>query len=173
MRRTGVLWFALVSLASSIVSCKSVPTTTSTPTVAPTSTTVPLEVTIEFEKNCWRGDVYAWIDENADGVWDEGETAFPGVALNLTGPGVSHTDVSDEDGRAELGACWTVRCSREPQSSVCVAIDPDPERKLEVYPTVPPSYRLTTVARRRTRLGGPLQFGFVLNGPTPTPHGGG
>lgn len=135
------------------------PTVMSTPTVVPTATPWLME---EAFPNLWDDDVYAWLDEDANGVWDEGETGLPGVYLNVTGPGISNTLIGDEEGKAHLSAHWISRPG-----------ELDPEGELVVHPTVPSGYRLTTVPRLPTTHEGPLQFGFVLDVPTPTTDGGG
>jgi len=168
MRRTLVPCLLMI-LMTGAVSCRAVSTTTptttaaptvmSTPAVVPTTTSLPME---EAFPGFWDDYVYAWLDKDANGVWDEGETGLPGVSLAVTGPGISNTICSDEEGKAHLAAKWILRPGT-----------PDPEDKLVVHPTVPLGYRLTTVPQLPTTHAGPLQFGFVLDVPTPTPDGEG
>ena len=168
MRRTLIPCLLMILMIGT-VSCRAVSTTTpsttaaptvmSTPTVVPTTTSLPME---EAFPGFWDDYVYAWLDKDANGFWDEGEIGLPGVHLNVTGPGISNTLISDAEGKAHLSAHWISRPG-----------ELDPEGELVVHPTVPPGYRLTTVPRLPTTHSGPLQFGFVLDVPAPTPDGGG
>jgi hypothetical protein len=55
----------------------------------------------------WEGDAYAWIDENENGKWDDGEPPLPDTTFYTTlreGPPETGVGTSDAQGRAHLTA---------------------------------------------------------------------
>lgn len=98
----------------------------------------------------WAGEAKAWDDENANGLWDAGESPLAGVVV-AAGVGGSfggrNPRSTDASGRVALGsslhACTT------------------PEVELQAGP--PPGYRPTTAASIRVgaRDRGPHLFGFA------------
>ncbi len=108
--------------------------------------------------------VDAWIDENANGAWDDGEIPLEGVEFHVDDILNSYTDVgnrsiSNQNGKASIDV-WLPGC---------------PKTRFELYAMPPSGYRLTTKAR--LRMGGvgyrgngdPLRFGFTPLRETPTP----
>lgn len=113
----------------------------------------------------WDATGEAWVDENANGIWDEGEPPLEGVEFHVDDILNGHADVgratSDWDGKANISV-WLPGC---------------PKARFEVYAEPPSSYRLTTDVRlpvEGTGYGdsGPFRFGFALlpGFPTPTPY---
>ena len=51
-------------------------------------------------------DVRAWLDENGDGVWDEGELPLVGIKFELNPTAQNGSAISDEDGLAHIFA-WS------------------------------------------------------------------
>jgi streptogramin lyase len=113
----------------------------------------------------WYASVEAWVDENANGIWDEGEPPLEGVEFHVDDVLNGYTNmgnaISDWKGIARI-SLWLPGC---------------PKARFEVYAEPPTGYRLTTDARLPAEGegyggSGPFRFGFApLPGfSTPTPH---
>ena len=106
----------------------------------------------------WLVNAYVWLDEDANGIRDEGEEPLPSVtgkAVDAQGRGV-HGATSDAQGIAALESmipCW--------------------EGYFEIFAEVPPGYRLTTEPRVRSSWTEqrPIHFGVIRDDSiaTPTP----
>jgi len=105
----------------------------------------------------WDIRIYVWLDENANGIRDEGEEPLPAVRVKVVddqGQPV-YNRISDPNGVIdEFGTfipCW--------------------EGYFEVYAEVPPGYRLTTEPRVRSSwtAQGDIQFGLIRDDSTATP----
>jgi hypothetical protein len=104
-----------------------------------------------LEKDCaWFGIARAWLDQNGNAVWDEGETPLSNVTMHIDDVlnsirKVGGRTASDATGEAPLSV-WLPGCP---------AVE-----GFEVYPEVPRGYRLTTDGRVRVAGTGTVtQFG--------------
>jgi len=109
----------------------------------------------------WEFTGQAWIDENADGIWDENEPPLEGVQFHLNYASEPDHDVNmeeaytDSHGDVSLGL-WTYSCA---------------PAKFAVYPDIPSGYRLTTkasVTRTTRQQDTKISFGFAYLPGTPT-----
>jgi streptogramin lyase len=114
----------------------------------------------------WSANAQAWLDEDADGVWDEGEPPMEGVTF--------HGDyASDEEYKPNMP-----EVSTDFHGDVEVHIPtacPDHWMRYIVYPDVPPGYYLTTdssVTRSSFQRDREVAFGFAYlpGAPTVTPR---
>ncbi len=93
----------------------------------------------------WGGRAQAWIDRDANGVWDAGEPPLPGVTFSVVDARSKSRwaqGVSDASGGASLHFLYG--CDR---------------REWEVQAQPPAGYRRTTP--ERVRDGTPFRFGFA------------
>lgn len=94
--------------------------------LAPGSAPTPTP-TVEVMADCfWSVQVYAWVDEDADGVADEGEPPLEGVEVNfsltfLTG------GTTDADGAASVLGMYPSACNPDLENQV-VAVAPEDYR---------------------------------------------
>ncbi|MCA9934178.1 MAG: hypothetical protein KC415_09655, partial [Anaerolineales bacterium] len=88
-----ILLFAVVGCATS-------------PTAVPTPTTTPAVLADCFQS----ATAVAWLDDNGNGVWDEGERPLPGVQFALSPVAQDGTATSGEDGVAEIFAWAPGEC---------------------------------------------------------------
>ncbi|MBN2006200.1 MAG: hypothetical protein JXA21_22785 [Anaerolineae bacterium] len=106
----------------------------------------------------------AWVDMNANSVWDDGEAPLKGVAFHVDDVRNGYEDVGNPSvsGWSGTGAIevWLPGC---------------PKTRFELYATPPVGYRLTTEARLRMgeteakEDSNQLRFGFAPLHDTPTP----
>lgn len=114
--------------------------TISSPTTTPTSTPTHVEEptpTFEGIADCiWSGTAFVWIDQNGDGIFQEGEQPVPDVSVLIDDTLNGYTDVGKQaktslEGEAELSV-WLPGC---------------PDVEFEFYIQVPDGYVLTTAPR--------------------------
>jgi len=55
-------------------------------------------------------DVLAWLDENGDGIWNDGESPLAGIEFRLTLAVYGGHAVSDENGLAHISAMYPGEC---------------------------------------------------------------
>lgn len=118
--------------------------------------TARLSETATTGRDCiWRGTGEAWIDENADGVWEANERPLPGVQLTVNDPQFVIPQTTGVDGRTAF------------RLGLRGCTDPD----LIVAASPPPGYHPTTAPALLARPA-PIayQFGFIAVplGATPT-----
>ncbi len=112
----------------------------------------------------WAQTAYAWLDENGNGILDQGEPPLAGVPFFVDD---TFNDYSRVNGNAMTGP--------QGYADLIVWLPGCPKYKFEVYPIVPTGYRLTTpprIAIEEDFSEEPYSFGFAyLPGvPTITPR---
>lgn len=97
----------------------------------------------------WEINAYVWLDENANGIEDEGEEPLPGIKVNAVTSRGSHVTsaTSGAVGRAILHS-W-IPCQYD--------------WAFQVYPEIPPGHRLTTASPVVSSWieQADVQFGFI------------
>jgi hypothetical protein len=107
---------------------------------------------IVFESCAWGGRIQGWLDENENGLWDENETAMPGITyvINISN---GNTIETKSDSTGEASFVFRIVCGTEPT--------------VDIYPLLPPKTQVTTepslrdISTRETPKD-PFVFGFVL-----------
>jgi hypothetical protein len=105
---------------------------------------------------CKMFGVRAWIDENENGSWDEGELPLPGVVFSLAVS--SRSSPTDKDGLTAVGDCWTTYWEK---GTPVVEGRSDFSRAVVRPVEIPSGYRLTTKPYLRVGEVDELSFGFA------------
>jgi hypothetical protein len=86
----------------------------------PTAMPEPTETAVEILADCFQSaTALAWLDENGDGLWDEGEPPLPGIEFVLE-PTVYSRTTSDENGVANIFATTPGGTCSENQQVIAV-----------------------------------------------------
>jgi len=121
--------------------------------------------TVGFAPDCsWGSTAVAWIDANANGLYDKGEQPLPGVEFHID-------DILNHS--SDVGRPASIDNSKG-EASLAVWLPGCPSATFEVYPDIPTGYHLTTKPKLSAdvrQFGRMLEFGFTyLPGvPTATP----
>ena len=162
-----------VLIFATLVACMASPTPMPTPTLTPTPELIWRSVSCE-----WRGTARAWIDENANGVWDKGEAPLSGVEIKAFGGNITLVDpvTTDAQGRVSLyteASGDTLISPSESLTDYCKREELRGRWQVEVRAKIPPGYLPTTayqIAFPPSLVLPPkaLYFGFVPVAPTET-----
>jgi hypothetical protein len=107
---------------------------------------------IVFESCAWGGRIQGWLDENENGLWDENETAMPGITYVIDISN-GNTIETKSDSTGEASFVFRIVCGTEPT--------------VDIYPLLPQKTQITTepllrdISTRETPEE-PFVFGFVL-----------
>ncbi len=122
-------------------------------------------MTTGFAPDClWSDTAVAWIDANANGVYDQDEQALSGVTF--------HVDDA-LNGYSDVGQGYFITNSKG-ETKLAVWLPGCPNASFEVYPDSPSGFQLTTEPRLSADVrdfGKTLEFGFdyMAGMPTATP----
>ena len=123
MRKPLTYWMMTLSIWGLLAACAPPTTERITPRETPTAEEDAADPADQIVADCfYSATALAWLDENGDGRWDEGEPPLAGIEFILEPTAFSRT-VSDENGVADIFATTPGTDCPEPTHLLAIRYD--------------------------------------------------